>query len=211
MSDEDKKNYKVGYGRPPRGTQFGAENGNPRNDKGRPPGRNVVEYDRLSEEALWQCMNDILQAPVSYTEKNQEHTVPIIMLIAKRMVNDAANGDKHARRDVLKYAEKASKGLDKIKADFHLALLDHKDRVFEGMKNPGSLECYEAHYYWFTAKRNLRDLDGASGWPYESGEPTTIQEWSTFSSQYEYLKKNPTEKLPWPPKYSDTRKEEGKI
>ena len=201
MSDNDDENYEVGYGKPPKKTQFGAENGNQRNNKGRPPGRNVVEYDRLSEEALWHCIHDTVQKPVSYIENNEEHIVPLIMLITKQMANDAAKGDRHARRDILKYTEKATKGIDKLKLEMHSIIMDHKNRVFEGMQNPGSLKCYEACYYWFRVKRNLRDLDGEESWIYEDDEPITDEDWKVLSDKYEYLKGNPTETLPWPPKY----------
>ena len=108
--DGGKKDYEVGYGKPPRYTQFGAENGNKRNKKGRPPGRNILEFDRLSEEALWHCFHESAQKPVSIVEDGQEMVIPLIMAITKSMAKDAAQGDKYARRDYLKYLEKAVKG-----------------------------------------------------------------------------------------------------
>ena len=50
MGKYDDKNYEVGKGKPPKKNRFKPKkSGNP---KGRPKGRKVIKYHRLSEEAF---------------------------------------------------------------------------------------------------------------------------------------------------------------
>ena len=199
--DGGKKDYEVGYGKPPRYTQFGAENGNKRNKKGRPPGRNILEFDRLSEEALWHCFHESAQKPVSIVEDGQEMVIPLIMAITKSMAKDAAQGDKYARRDYLKYLEKAVKGKDKLMEDVQSILADYRERKLTALKKPGSLQCFDAFYGWYMSKKHLRSMDGEDKWPYEDGEPYSDEDWGVYLRQYEYLKNNSSKSLPWPVKY----------
>ncbi|PCJ96239.1 MAG: hypothetical protein COA45_11475 [Zetaproteobacteria bacterium] len=204
MSDDNnKKDYDVGYGKPPKSTRFGATDGNPGNTKGRPPGRNVLEFDRLSEEALWHCFHESGQKPVSIREDGKELVIPLIMAIAKGMATDAANGDKHARRDYLRYLEKAVKGKDKVLSEVHSILADYRERKLSAMQNPGSLECVNTFYEWFMIKKNLRAMDGEDRWPYEDGEPVTDEDWLVFIEKYELLKENSDYQVSWPLKYAD--------
>ena len=83
MSDDDKKDYEVGYGKPPQSTRFGQPGGNKPNAKGRPQGRNSKEFGRLSEEAFWHCFHDSAQKSVTIREGGEELTVPLIMAIVK--------------------------------------------------------------------------------------------------------------------------------
>lgn len=205
MSNDDynKKNYEVGYGKPPQNRQFGAKDGNPRNNKGRPPGRNVLEFDRLSEEALWHCFHESAQKPVTIREDGEELSIPLIMVIAKTMAKDAANGDKHARRDYLKYLEKSVKGKDKLVEQMHSILAEYRERKLLAMQKPGSLQCFHTFYGWFMSKKHLRSMDGVGRWPYEDGEPYSNEDWAIFLRQYQHLKDNPLKVLPWPVKYPD--------
>ena len=198
-----KKDYDIGYGKPPKNRQFGAKDGNPQNKKGRPPGRNVLEFDRLSEEALWHCFHESGQKSVTIREDGEELVIPLIMAIAKGMARDAAGGDKHARRDYLKYLEKAVKSKDKLVAEMHTILADYRERKLEALQKPGSLQCFHTFYGWFMSKKHLRAIDGKERWPHEHGEPFSDKDWATFLRQYEYLKDNPLEVLPWPVKYPD--------
>ena len=120
--DNSKKDYEVGYGKPPKNRQFGAEDGNPSNKKGRPPGRNVLEFDRLSEEAFWYSFHESGQKAVPIREDGEELVIPLIMALAKSMAKDALSGDKHARKEYLRYLEKAVKGKDKLVAEMHSIL-----------------------------------------------------------------------------------------
>lgn len=207
MSNDDdnkkngKKDYDVGYGKPPKNRQFGAKDGNPRNDKGRPPGRNILEFDRLSEEALWYCFHETAQKAVSIREDGEELVIPLIMALAKGMARDALSGDKHARKEYLRSLEKAVKGKDKLLAEMHSILADYRERKLSAMQNPGSLECFDTFYGWFMSKKHLRDTEGKDHWPYEEAEPITDKDWKVFIRQHKHLKANPMEVLPWPPKY----------
>lgn len=202
MSDDnDKKYYEVGYGKPPKHTRFGAEKGNSRNTNGRPPGRNVLEFDRLSEEALWDCFLQAAQMPVSLTEKGEDMTVPYVMALAKRMAQDAFKGDHHARRDLLRMLEKATKGSDKLFHDLHMAMASHEERRIKALAKPGSLEFYDSKYTRYMYRRYMRPLVGGEEFMYEPGEPVIDEDWAVFIGQYEYLKANPSHDFPWPPKY----------
>lgn len=189
--------------RPPKDRQFGQPNGNLRNTKGRPPGRNILEFDRLSEEALWYCFHDTAQKSTPITESGENMEVPLILAIVKSMANDAARGNKDARRDFLKYLTKSVQGLDKLKIEMQTLIMDYHNRRLNALDNPGSYQHFEESYEWFKSKKHIRALEGDDRWPYEDGEPVTDEDWAVFLRQYKYLKNNPMEVLAWPVKYAD--------
>lgn len=200
---DGKKGYEVGYKKPPKHTRFGQPGGNKPNTQGRPPGRNVLEFDRLSEEALWYCFHESGQKPVSIREDGEELVIPLIMAITKGLARDAANGDRHARKEYLRLLEKAVKNQDKLISEMHTILADYRERKLNAMQKPGSLECFATFRDWFMAKKHLRALDGEDRWPYEIGEPVTEEDWSVFIKKYDFLKKNPDQQVSWPVKYAD--------
>lgn len=201
--DDDKKDYEVGYGKPPKSTRFGAINGNPRNAKGRPPGRTVLEFSRLSEEALWDCFLQAAQRPVTLTEEGGEVEIPYVMVLARRMAQDALKGDRHARRDLLRMLEKATKGTDKMQLELYATLADHEERRIKASAKLGSREFFDAKYAHYMARKHLRKTIGGPEFMYLPGEPITDEDWAMFMTEYERLKTDPDLVLPWPPKYSE--------
>ena len=187
--------------RPPKKSQFGQPEGNPRNTDGRPPGRNIIEFDRLSEEALWDCFLQAAQMPVGITEDGNELLVPYIMGLAKRMAQDAIKGDRHARKELLRMLEKATKGTDKMKLDLHSALADREERRIKAMAEPGSLEFFDAKYAYYMSRKHLRQVIDGPEMIYLPGEPIIDQDWAVFMKEYQRLKDDPKLILPWPPKY----------
>lgn len=85
------KDYEVGYGRPPQTTRF--KQGQSGNPKGRPKGaRNfatVIEAE--------------LMAMVSITENGKTRKLSKQAIIAKRLVNNAAQGDAKAIATLMQY------------------------------------------------------------------------------------------------------------
>ena len=87
MKDRD---HAVGYGRPPRHSQFKkGQSGNPR---GKTKGRKSLKTELLEE----------LSEKVTVVENGRQRAVSKQTVIIKRMVTDAAQGGAKARADVLK-------------------------------------------------------------------------------------------------------------
>src|SRR6266404_3780992 len=84
MAEDKKSSYQVGFGKPPRSTQFkSGQSGNP---KGRPKGgKNFATA--LEEE---------LKASVTITENGKRRKIAKRQVIAKLLVNKAATGDLRA-------------------------------------------------------------------------------------------------------------------
>jgi hypothetical protein len=93
---EDRE-YEIGYGKPPKATQFKAgQSGNP---KGRPKGS-------MNAATM---MQQIVAEPVSVVEKGgREKTMPMLEVLLRRMVNKAATGDLKAIPMVLTLVEQGS-------------------------------------------------------------------------------------------------------
>ena len=86
MCDESKQDYEVGYGKPPRQTQFQpGQSGNP---KGRP--KKTKDLQKLIEKEL--------RRTVRITEDGQVKTVTIRELFIKSIMNAALKGDRNARQ-----------------------------------------------------------------------------------------------------------------
>ena len=101
MADHD---YDVGYGRPPKATQFKkGESGNP---KGRPKGARGLEKVVLDE----------LKTKITVNENGRSKKLKKVEAIAKQMVNKALTGDHKAITQVLNVSQRhedreASKGV----------------------------------------------------------------------------------------------------
>src|SRR5271170_3024345 len=76
--------YVVGYGRPPKATQFApGKSGNPR---GRPKGSRTVGA----------ILEDILGRKIGVTENGKTRRVPTLEVMLLRLANDAMRTDRHA-------------------------------------------------------------------------------------------------------------------
>jgi hypothetical protein len=81
--------YVVGYGRPPKATQFAAgKSGNPR---GRPKGSRTVGA----------ILQDILSQKIAVTENGRTRRIPTLEVMFRRLVNDAVRRDAAALKLLL--------------------------------------------------------------------------------------------------------------
>jgi hypothetical protein len=85
----DATDYVVGYGRPPKATQFAAgKSGNP---KGRPKGSRTVGA----------ILQDILSQKIAVTENGRTRRIPTLEVMFRRLVNDAMRRDAAALKLLL--------------------------------------------------------------------------------------------------------------
>jgi hypothetical protein len=90
--------YRVGPGRPPKEFQFPpGRSGNPKGRTRKPPSL-VPDLKRLFEQAL--------SEKVTLKQGDKERTLTMAEAGIKQLVAQFAKGDRHARRDVIAYAEK---------------------------------------------------------------------------------------------------------
>ncbi len=81
--------YDVGYGRPPKATQFApGKSGNPR---GRPKGR----------RSIGAILQDILRQKIAVTENGKTRRIPTLEVMFRRLVNDAMRRDPTALKLLL--------------------------------------------------------------------------------------------------------------
>lgn len=128
MSNAGKKDYSVGYGKPPKSTQF--KKGQSGNPTGRPKGS-------------WGLVTEIkkeLNRKVTVTEQGQQKRVPKKEVVAKQLVNKAASGDLKATNLVLSHSigsELSDKGEALVQEKKILLPLHHKtfESIVERMQN----------------------------------------------------------------------------
>jgi hypothetical protein len=86
--------YVVGYGRPPKATQFTeGKSGNP---KGRPKGSRPVGA----------VLQDIIQQKVSVTESGKTRRIPVLEVMLRRLANDAMRSDQRAIKLLLSLVDR---------------------------------------------------------------------------------------------------------
>ena len=89
-SKDNGRDYDVGWGKPPKATQFPkGQSGNPR---GRKPGRQNLKTELLRE----------LNQTVAMTVDGRRRKMSLQTVITKRLVADAAKGDAKARDQLLR-------------------------------------------------------------------------------------------------------------
>lgn len=87
--DPEAADYVVGYGRPPKTTQFApGKSGNPR---GRPKGSRTVGA----------ILQDILSQKIAVTENGKTRRIPTLEVMFRRIVNDAVRRDPVALKLLL--------------------------------------------------------------------------------------------------------------
>ena len=86
--------YAVGYGRPPKSTQFASgKSGNPR---GRPKGSRTVGA----------ILQDILRQKIAVTENGKTRRLAALEVMLRRLVNDAMRSDAKAMKLLLALVER---------------------------------------------------------------------------------------------------------
>jgi hypothetical protein len=89
--------YRIGYGRPPKGTQF--QPGKSGNPKGRPKG----------PKSVGAVLHDILHRRLEVTENGRTRRVPFLEVVLRRLANEAVRTDPRALKLMLslmdRYAE----------------------------------------------------------------------------------------------------------
>ncbi len=86
--------YLVGFGRPPKGSQF--RKGKSGNPKGKPKGSRSVAA----------CLSDALSTKVTLTENGKSRRVSRLQAIVQRLSSDALRGEKDAVKLLLALADK---------------------------------------------------------------------------------------------------------
>jgi hypothetical protein len=96
--------YDVGYGKPPKGSQF--KKGTSGNPRGRPKG--AKNLDAIAEEQFLK--------PVTVTKNGKKTKMPMIAVIIAQLLKKAAEGDLGATKAALDYFAKfiSSKGAGSI-------------------------------------------------------------------------------------------------
>lgn len=95
---EGNRNYGVGYGRPPRATQF--QKGQSGNPKGRPKKEN-------SEQGFWDTFQKMMEKPVATSERGKRKKIPVKEALIISTMKDALKGDKSAQRILFGLLERA--------------------------------------------------------------------------------------------------------
>ena len=93
MSDDDHDDYEVGYGKPPKDTQFKpGQSGNP---KGRPKGTQNFKTD----------LKEVLSDPVQITQGGKTITVTKQQALIMRSTAEGLKGNQRATALIFKHAE----------------------------------------------------------------------------------------------------------
>jgi hypothetical protein len=106
--------YSVGYGRPPKVTQFKpGHSGNPR---GRPKGA----------RSIGAVLQDIIRQKISVTEGGKTRRLPALEVMLRRLVNDSLKGDQKALKLLLSLVDRYSESSE---SETHLDELLSEDEA----------------------------------------------------------------------------------
>jgi len=115
--------YVVGYGRPPKASQFVAgKSGNPR---GRPKGSRSVGA----------VLQDIIQQKIVVTENGKTRRIPALEVMLRRLANDAMRSDAGATKLLLSLIDRYA---DATETKLHLGEMLAEDRDILAQYLPSS-------------------------------------------------------------------------
>ena len=102
--------YAVGYGRPPKRTQF------PPGKSGNPNGR------AKGSRTVGAILKDIVEQKIAVTENGKTRRMPALEVMLRRLVNDAIRGDGKAMKLLLSFVDRyAETAVSKVQLDELLA------------------------------------------------------------------------------------------
>lgn len=141
LTEMPNESYQVGPGRPPKEFQFKkGQSGNPRGTKRKTPSI-ASDFKTLLERAL--------NKKITLRQANRERIVTMAEAGIEHLVNRYAQGDRHARRDLMRLAEKLGvdlgagqrKALEEALAPNHQTIIDayiarQKDVKAPAMSSP---------------------------------------------------------------------------
>ena len=105
--------YAVGYGRPPKETQFQP------GKSGNPTGR------RKGSRTVGAILTDIIEQKIPVTENGKTRRMPALEVMLRRLVNDAMRGERSAMKLLLSFVDRYA---DPTEAKVHLGELLAEDR-----------------------------------------------------------------------------------
>lgn len=118
--------YVVGYGRPPKATQFTpGKSGNP---KGRPKGARSVGA----------VLHDVIQQKIAVTENGQTRRIPALEVMLRRLANDAMRNDPRALKLLLSLVDRYAESTD-AEPRLKEMLAEDEAILAEFLKEPGGL------------------------------------------------------------------------
>lgn len=159
------KKYKIGYGKPPKHTQFGAKNGNPRNNSGRRKGSRNLKTD----------VKDTLKQRVRLTGDGKAKTVSTQQAALLRLREKALAGDPRSLDRLLELAsryndDELAEALEKLSATDADILEGFKERLLrkdgksKAKSKKGSSNGHDPEDETPSADGNPTDADDDDDW-----------------------------------------------
>lgn len=194
MSDDE---YEVGYGKPPKNTQFKkGKSGNPR---GRPPkdkNPKVWNIDDLRLKVL-----AIGNHPVNVTIDGEQLPMPTILAIYTQLYKKALTGNMQAIKEIIKLIPILFKEEEAQQIKFWEMIANAKEAEEEKYSNMSFLDVELERYQHFKRRRSYRKLMGEEKAPFELEEPVDDRDWKAYEKYLEDIKTGRPGQ--WPPAYWD--------
>jgi Family of unknown function (DUF5681) len=129
VSEQNTASYEVGYGKPPKATQFQpGRSGNPR---GRPRGRTKRGLEDAFAEPLKALLLEEAYRMIATRDGDRAVEVPVLQLVLRSLMTKAAKGDAPSQRMLLDRVAGIEAEQRRESEKFYEALVTHK---FEGAR-----------------------------------------------------------------------------
>lgn len=188
-----KGDYEVGYGKPPKHTQFGQPGGNKGNRKGRKKGRQNIKSP--FENIKRMCIEEAYKE-VAVTEDGEVVYKPKIVVAMLQLLNQGAKGDKKASSLVMSIITDFAQQIENADNELYMEVNAMIDELKRTKSNPGSPEHYYAKLKYFKYKQLLRKSSGEDNIPYGHDEPQTSKDWMIFYYFLQLLEQGTVSQLP---------------
>ncbi|MEM6857917.1 MAG: DUF5681 domain-containing protein [Pseudomonadota bacterium] len=183
MSDDD--DYEIGYGKPPKHSQF--KKGQSGNLAGRPRGAKNKKPPKGIMNTIGQLMRNEAERTVTISENGERIEVPIAQVILRKMAADAAKGSDRARKEFLTLAMATQKQQIEDRASLFEAVINYRHNAWQEIERCKMLDIDPPDIIPHPSNVDICMQTGSvtiTG-PIDVGEQRQLEKWQTRKSDFE--------------------------
>lgn len=198
----DGNDYEIGYGKPPKSTQF--QKGQSGNPNGRPPGTRKDGMLRMSHKELRDIVMDEAFMDIDLIENGRKIRISKFRCVLRQLANKAIKGHTPSAKHLHKTVEAIVQNEEMIMRAYidaeerkRIQRMDDLQGAVEKETAPSQLQIMEFLHKFFSDRKQCRFALGETEVPYMELEPRTHEDWIKLEEHILDVRNSVESPRPW--------------